>query len=57
MTFRDEVRKLLEDLPATPVALPHPDPRKLQIAICQFGAKKYGTVNCNGVIYAWRKTQ
>lgn len=56
MTFRDEVRKILDGLTDTPVAIPCDNPSRMQVTICQLGQKKYGTLNCNGVIYAWRRT-
>lgn len=54
MSFRDEVRKILETLHAIPVAVPCDNPGRMQVAILQIGKRKYGTVNANGVLYAWR---
>lgn len=54
MTFRDEVRKLLDTLTDAPVAIDTDNPGRLQVAILQIGKKQYGTTKINGKLYAWR---
>lgn len=55
MTFRDEIRKILETLTAIPVAIQHPEPKRAQVAILQIGGGNYRTVITNGTLYAWQE--
>jgi len=55
MTFKDEIRKIMESLTPTPVAVEQPDPKRAQIAILQMGGGDYRTVITNGTLYAWKE--
>lgn len=55
MIQREEILKLLEALGPIPVAVPHPEPKRLQVRIGQLSAGKYRTIIANGTLFAWRE--